>query len=93
MKALRINRKRTMLLLKIDVEVEGIRRKAILPEPRCNLAHSALGLIAEARLLISKCPEGRQRRRSGDPGISRHDLLWLGTINKVVVDRPMFRAK
>src|ERR1700758_2492275 len=64
-KAIRVHRKRTVLLLKIDVEIEYIRGNLVRPQTRRNFAQSRLRFVSETRLLETERPKGRQRRQPG----------------------------
>ena len=81
-----------IVLLIVDVEVDGIDRDMIGAQAARHLQHSRLRVIAVAGLLVAQRPQRWQRRRPGQPGIGLHDLFRRRSIEKVLVQRTVFRS-
>src|SRR5664279_5018860 len=82
-----------ILDLIVDVEVQSIRRNFVCPQTISYLAQLRFGRVRIPRLLISECPQRRQRRSSREIDVSAQDLFWCWAIDHVVVQRAAFCAK
>src|ERR1700751_4302709 len=50
-------------------------------------------MISKTRLLETERPQRRKRRRTGEPDIGRQDVLHVGPIEDVVVERASLRTE
>src|SRR5581483_1002156 len=92
-KGLRVDGEGPIAVLVVDVKVHSVRGNLIRAKPIGNFAHLRLRRVAVTRLLESKCPQGRERRRAGEVCVSLNDFFWGGTIQQVVIERTAFRAE
>src|SRR3984957_14575550 len=74
-----------ILVLNLDVEVDGIGRYFVSPQTVGNLKHSRLRIISVTGLLEAEGPEGGQRRFACKPRVGFNDLPGGGPVNKVVI--------
>ncbi len=84
---------RTILVLKIYIEPNYIRRDMVCAKTRGYLFHASTWIVGVARLLKAKCPHWRKRCGAGEPRISLNDLLRLRTIEHVVIQRTCRRTE
>ena len=88
-----IDGERSILVLVVDVEIEHVGGNLVGAQTVGDLPHLRFGSVAVARLLESKRPQRRKRRRSGQIGVAFDDLFRSGAIEQVVVERAAFGAE
>src|SRR5277367_4119049 len=92
-KLLAIDGEGKILILKIDVQINGIGRDPVSPETISDLEHSRLQVITVAGLLETERPHRGERRLTCKPRIGFEDLPGGGTVNEVVAQGTIHRAK
>ena len=82
----RIDGEGAVLVLVVDVEIDGVGGDMVGAEAVGDLHDAGLGIVAVTRLLEAERPERRQRRRAGEPGVGFDDVFGIGAVDEVVVD-------
>jgi len=74
------------VVLKVDIEVDGVGGNAIAPQTSGNFQHARGVHVAVAGLLEAQGPKRRQGRRPSQPCVGFDDLFGSGTVEDVVID-------
>src|ERR1035441_2692373 len=91
--SLRIDSKRPILELVIDVKVKHVRGNPVGTQAVGDLAYLRFRSVAVPRLLEAQRPQWRKRRHSGEIRVAFHNLLRRWAIEHVVIERAALGAE
>ena len=88
-----VDGERPVFVLEVDVQPEDVGGDAVFTQAFSHAEELRFWSIGVARLLEAERPERRQGRRAGEPSPGVDNLFWVGTVEEVVVDGAVERAK
>src|SRR5207245_10657499 len=92
-KSLAVPREGFVIVLVVNVEPDRVGGSLAAAKVVGDESHFAFRVIAVAALVISEGPERREWHAPGERRVALDHLLWIGTIDEVVVERAPLGAE
>src|SRR5262245_46859576 len=84
---------RLVVVLVMNVEPENVGGNFFGAKIIRQFSHALLGKVAVAALIVAQCPARRQRRATGERGVTFDDRLWLRTVDEIIIRIAAVRAE